>query len=114
MRRCGGSANAVTCVIAAGAITQVTAFALPPHHRMIDHGVTVGDRASFLTSLPYRMACAALAPQAAWDVGQAPASVPDNIRTFMGLVAITPDQTLLSNFPSQWPARVEVTTSSGR
>ena len=99
--------------IAAGAITQVTAFALPPHRRMIDHGVTMGDRASFLTSLPYRMACAALAPQAAWDVGQAPASVPDNIGTFMGLVAITPDQSLLANFPSRWPARVEVTTSSG-
>src|SRR5258707_6864718 len=48
--------------IAADSITQVTAFVLPPHRRMIDHGVTGGDRASFLTSLPYRLALAALAP----------------------------------------------------
>ena len=100
--------------VAADSITQVTAFVMPLHRRMIDHGVTVGDRASFLTSLPYRLALAALARHAAWDVGQAPASMPDEVRAFMDRVAIVPDETLLSNFPSQWPARVEVTTSSGR
>src|SRR5499427_1753447 len=51
--------------IAVETITQVTAFVLPPHRRMIDHGITVGDRASFLTSLPYRLAVAALVPHAA-------------------------------------------------
>jgi 2-methylcitrate dehydratase PrpD len=100
--------------IAVDTITQVTAFVLPPHRRMIDHGITVGDRASFLTSLPYRLALAALAPHAAWDVGQAPADVPDNIRVFMDRVAVAPDEALLSNFPSRWPARIEVMTSSGR
>jgi 2-methylcitrate dehydratase PrpD len=100
--------------VAAETITQATAFVLPPHRRMIDHGVTLDDRASFLTSLPYRLALAALAPHAAWDVGQAPAAVPDDIRAFMGRVAVAPDEALLSNFPSQWPARVEVVTSSGR
>jgi len=95
-------------------ITQVTAFVLPPHRRMIDHGVTIGDRASFLTSLPYRLALAALAPHAACDVGQAPAAVPDHIGAFMDRVAVAPDEALLSNFPARWPARIEVMTSAGR
>jgi 2-methylcitrate dehydratase PrpD len=99
--------------VPADAITQVSAFVLPPHRRMVDHGVTLGDRASFLTSLPYRLALAALSPHAAWDI-QAPAGVPDRIRTFMSRVAVVPDETLLANFPSQWPARVEVVTSSGQ
>jgi 2-methylcitrate dehydratase PrpD len=100
--------------IAVDTIAQVTAFVLPPHRRMIDHGITVGDRASFLTSLPYRLALAALAPQAAQHVGQAPADVPDPIRAFMDRVAVAPDEALLSNFPSRWPARIEVLTSAGR
>jgi 2-methylcitrate dehydratase PrpD len=96
------------------AITRMTAFVPPPHRRMIDHGVTAGDRASFLTSLPYRMAVAALAPQAAFDIAQAPAQVPEPIRAFMARIAIEPDDALMSNYPQDWPARVEVATSSGR
>jgi 2-methylcitrate dehydratase PrpD len=100
--------------VAADAIAQVTAFVLPPHRRMIDHGITVGDRASCLTSLPYRLALAALAPHKTWDVGQAPADVPDDIRAFMDQVAVAPDEALLSSFPSRWPARIAVVTPSGR
>jgi 2-methylcitrate dehydratase PrpD len=100
--------------VAVDTIARVTAFVLPPHRRMIDHGVTIGDRASFLTSLPYRLALAALAPHAAHDVGQAPADVPGHIRVFMDRVAVVPDEALLSNFPSRWPARIEVMTSSSR
>ncbi len=100
--------------VAADTITQVTAFVLPLHRRMLDHGIATGDRTSFLTSLPYRLALAALAPQAAFDVAQAPAQVPDHIRAFMAQVAVIPDETLLAEFPSRWPARIEVTTSSGR
>jgi 2-methylcitrate dehydratase PrpD len=100
--------------VAAAAITQVTAFVLPPHRRMIDHGITVADRASFLTSLPYQMAVAALAAQAASDILQAPEQVSDGIRAFIDRVAVEPDDALLPRFPRQWPARVEVVTSSGR
>jgi 2-methylcitrate dehydratase PrpD len=100
--------------VAADTITQVTAFVLPLHRRMLDHGIATGDRTSFLTSLPYRLALAAMAPQAAFDVAQAPAQVPDHIRAFMGQVAVIPDETLLAEFPSRWPARIEVATSSGR
>jgi 2-methylcitrate dehydratase PrpD len=99
---------------AADTITQVTAFVLPPHCRMVDHGITVGDRTSFLTSLPYRLALAALAPHAACDVAQAPVHVPDRVRAFMDQVAVAPDETLLAEFPARWPARIEVMTSSGR
>jgi len=99
---------------AADAITEVKAFVLPPHRPMIDHGVTVGDRASFLTSLPYHVAVAALSPQAAFEVGQSPAQVPDTIRAFMGRVAVEPDDALLASYPRQWPARVAAVTSSGR
>jgi 2-methylcitrate dehydratase PrpD len=100
--------------VAADTITQVTAFVLPLHRRMVDHGIAIGDRASFLTSLPYRLALAALAPHAAFDVAQAPAQVPDHLRAFMDQVAVRPDDTLLAEFPARWPGRIEVTTSSGR
>jgi 2-methylcitrate dehydratase PrpD len=81
---------------------------------MIDHGATAGDRASFLTSLPYRMAVAAIAPQAAFEVGQAPAQVAEPIRAFMARIAIEPDDALLADYPRHWPARVEAATLSGR
>jgi 2-methylcitrate dehydratase PrpD len=81
---------------------------------MIDHGVTVGDRASFLTSLPYRMAVAAVGPQAAFEVGQAPAQVAEPIRAFMARITIEPDDALLADYPRHWPARVEAATLSGR
>jgi 2-methylcitrate dehydratase PrpD len=100
--------------VAAEAVTAVNAFVLPPHRRMIDHGITAGDRASFLTSLPYQLARAALVPHAEADVGQAPVEVPDDIRAFMAKIAIAPDDALLSAFPRQWPARVEVLAASQR
>jgi 2-methylcitrate dehydratase PrpD len=98
--------------VAAATITHITAFVPPPHRRMIDHGVTIGDRASFLTSLPYRLAVEALGP-AETDVG-APADVPAAIRDFMACVAVEPDDALLADFPRTWPARLEVTHGTGR
>ena len=100
--------------VAPDAIREVKAFVLPPHRRMIDHGVTPGDRSSFLTSLPYHLAVAAVAPEAAFDVGQSPGEVPDTIRAFMGKVSVEPDDALLAHYPLEWPARVEAATSSGR
>ncbi len=41
-------------------IDSIRAFVLPPHRKMIDHGVQAGDRASHLTSVQYQMAAAAL------------------------------------------------------
>jgi 2-methylcitrate dehydratase PrpD len=98
----------------ADAIVDVKAFVLPPHRRMIDHGVTIGDRASFLTSVPYHLAVAALSPQDAFHAGQSPLQVPDNVRALMGKVSVEPDDALMTNYPLEWPARVAVATSSGR
>ncbi len=100
--------------VAPDAIREVKAFVLPPHRRMIDHGVVPGDRASFLTSLPYHLAIAALSPDAAFDVGQSPGEMQDTIRAFMGKVSVEPDDALMAHYPLEWPARVEVGTSPGR
>jgi 2-methylcitrate dehydratase PrpD len=113
--------QALTEILAAGvppgAITRVKAFVPPAHHRMVDHGVAIGDRSSFLTSLPYRLAVAALDPRAAFAAVQAPQEVAENIAAFMARVEvapIAPDDVLMADFPRQWPARVEVTTPAGR
>jgi 2-methylcitrate dehydratase PrpD len=97
--------------VEAAAITRVRALVPPPHRRMVDHGVTIGDRGSFLTSLPYQLALAALVPDAAPDVGQAHTQVPDGIADFMARVTVEPDDAL-AGFPQMWPARVEVSVSS--
>jgi 2-methylcitrate dehydratase PrpD len=99
--------------VPADSIAHVRAFVPSPHRAMIDHGVTVGDCASFLTSLPYRMAVAAVAPQAAFEAGQAPAQIAEPIRAFMARIAIEPDDALLAAYPRHWPARVEAVTLSG-
>jgi 2-methylcitrate dehydratase PrpD len=64
--------------------------------------------------LPYRLAVAALSPRDAFEVGQSPSEVPEHIRAFMARISIEADEALLAQYPQQWPARVEVTTSSGR
>ena len=70
--------------VAPAAMTQIKASVLPPHLRMIDHGVTAGDRASHLTSVQYCMAVAALAPHMAFDVRQSPPGLPPALRRLHG------------------------------
>jgi 2-methylcitrate dehydratase PrpD len=86
---------------------------LPPHHRMIDHGVVAGDRASHLTSLPYQMALAVLAPAATLDVGQSPAAVAEPVAALMAKITVTQNERLLARYPKVWPAHVRVATRSG-
>ena len=60
----------------AAVIARIGVAVLPPHLKMIDHGVTAGDRFSHLTSVPYQMAVAALAPDAGlWPERAARAAV---------------------------------------
>jgi 2-methylcitrate dehydratase PrpD len=95
-------------------ISQITAYVLPPHLKMIDHGVKPGDRASFLTSLPYQLAVAALSPTETTSLDCA-VSVPlPALQSFMMKITVTGDDALLSGYPAVWPARVVVTTPSGR
>jgi 2-methylcitrate dehydratase PrpD len=95
-------------------IAEIEAGVLPPHHGMLDHGVKVGDRASFLTSLPYRLALAALAPDAAFDVAQSPTEVPEPVAALMAKVTVTQNERLLARYPKVWPAHVRVATDAGK
>jgi 2-methylcitrate dehydratase PrpD len=99
--------------VAPESITEVHAFVLPPHLKMIDHGVVPGDRASHLTSLPYCMAVAAVAPKLAFDVRQSPPELSSAVRSFMSKIKLTADDGLLPEYPRIWQARVRVVANSG-
>jgi 2-methylcitrate dehydratase PrpD len=100
--------------IAPADISEIRASVLPPHLKMIDHGVVADDRASHLTSVQYCMAVAALAPDMAFDVQQSPPSLPPAICDFMEKITIEADETLLADYPRRWPARVHVVAGSRR
>jgi 2-methylcitrate dehydratase PrpD len=94
--------------IAPASMGEITVSVLPPHLKMIDHGVVGGDRASHLTSVQYCMAVAALAPEQAFDLQQAPLQLPPAVRTFMAKIKVEADDGLLADYPRSWPARVRV------
>jgi 2-methylcitrate dehydratase PrpD len=99
--------------VRAADIVAVRAAVLPTQRRMIDHGVIAGDRASYLTSLPYNMAVAALAPELANTLNPAKADVPAAVTDFIGRITVEPDEALLADYPQSWPAQVTVSTTSG-
>jgi len=100
--------------VSANTVSEVTAFVLPPHLKMIDHGVKPGDRASYLTSLPYQLAVAALQPEQMADLNLAVNVPMQSLQAFMARIEVVADDTLLADYPASWPARIVVTTSSGR
>src|SRR5262245_26729424 len=100
--------------VAPATMTAIKAAVLPPHLKMIGHGVTAGDRASHLTSLPYCMAVAAVAPELAFDVAASPARVPPAVRAFMDKITVEADERLLADYPRAWAARVSVDSAWGR
>jgi 2-methylcitrate dehydratase PrpD len=93
--------------VAPEAMTGINAGVLPPHRKMIDHGVTAGDRASHLTSVQYHMAVAAVAPERAFDLDQSD-DPPAAVRAFMEKITVEADEALLADYPRAWPARVSV------
>jgi 2-methylcitrate dehydratase PrpD len=100
--------------VAPEAMTEVKVAVLPPHLKMIDHGVKSGDRASHLTSVQFCMAVAALASHFAPDVGQSPVGLQPPLRDFMNKIKVKADESLLADYPRRWPARVTVTAGSAR
>ena len=94
-----------------GAITAIEVHVPPPYLAMIDHGVTAGDRASHLTSVPYRLALAACDPDALFDIAHNPPMVAERIQAFMQKVAVKADEALLAYYPKAWPARLAVRTA---
>ena len=100
--------------VSAAEISEVAVYVPPPHLKMIDHGVQAGNRASFLTSLPYQLALAALRPDQMSDLDQPADTALPPLQSFMAQVRVAGDETLLADYPIAWPARVVVATSSGR
>jgi 2-methylcitrate dehydratase PrpD len=97
--------------IAAADITAIEVSVPPPFLKMVDHGI-VGGRVSRLTSQPYQIALAVLAPDLAFDVAQS-SEVPTDVLRFMNKVTVRADDSLLENFPRQWHARARVRTQQG-
>jgi 2-methylcitrate dehydratase PrpD len=92
-------------------MTSVDVFVPPPYLKMTAHGVVPGDRASYLTSLPYHLAIAACDPDAEYDVGQTPASLSKDVQAFMAKVTVAADEALLAHYPATWPGRITVRTA---
>lgn len=100
--------------VRAGEISEITAYVLPPHLKMIDHGITPGNRASYLTSLPYQLTLAALQPACLAGLNLANEAPPLLLQAFMARVKVVADETLLADYPTHWPARIVVEAASGR
>jgi len=101
--------------LSANAITKIEAAVLPVHLKMIDHGVTPGDRFSYLTSVQYQMAVAALAPDDAYSIGGPAGPISAALQSFMAKITVRPDEGLrTAGYPQVWAAHVTVTTPNGR
>lgn len=85
-----------------------------PYLKMIDHGVVLGERTSFLTSVSYQMAQFAFDPDASLDPAQVRDSLPRVMEVFMTRISVRPDDDLLRHYPQAWPALVSVETRKGR
>jgi 2-methylcitrate dehydratase PrpD len=94
-------------------IARIGVAVLPAHQKMIDHGVTAGDRFSHLTSVPYQLALAALAPNAAYALTPGPLS--PAVSGFMKRVQLRAEEGLVAaNYPRAWAAHVTVATAQKR
>jgi 2-methylcitrate dehydratase PrpD len=91
----------------AARITAIEIAVPPSFVRMIDHGIVAGDRLSRLTSMPYQLGVAALAPEAAFDLAAA-SPIAADIEQFMSKVKVSGSENLLEGFPALWRARVRV------
>jgi 2-methylcitrate dehydratase PrpD len=95
-------------------IIEITAAVPPPHLKMVNHGVRPGDRASFMTSLPYQIAVAVLQVQNQLDLTPRPGTLSPAVQALMARITVKADDRLLANYPVQWPASVTVVTAQGR
>ena len=96
-------------------ILRIGVAVLPPHLKMIDHGVTAGDRFSHLTSVQYQLAVAAIAPDLAYGLSGPAGPIPPALAAFMSRIQVRAEEGLLSaGYPQAWPAHVTVTASKRR
>ncbi|AMN43020.1 MmgE/PrpD family protein [Rhodoplanes sp. Z2-YC6860] len=96
-------------------IVRIGVAVLPPHLKMIDHGVSMGDRFSFLTSVQYQLAVAAISPDAAYGLSAPNGPTPPDLLFFMERIKVRAEDSLLTaGYPQAWPAHVTVTTRAKR
>ena len=101
--------------VEAQSILRIGVAVLPPHLKMIDHGVTAGDRFSHLTSVQYQMAVAALAPDLAYGLSGPAGPISPALAAFMARIQVRAEEGLLTaGYPQSWPAHVTVTASGRR
>ena len=101
--------------VAPESIARIGVAVLPPHLKMIDHGVTAGDRFSHLTSLPYQMALAALTPDAAYGLSGPASAISPALSEFMARIKVRAEESVLgAGYPQAWAAHVTVTTRARR
>jgi 2-methylcitrate dehydratase PrpD len=99
--------------VAPDAVVRVGVAVLPPHLKMIDHGVAPGDRFSHLTSAPYQLALAAISPDDAFRL--TPGPIVPAVSSFMARIKVRAEEALLSaDYPRAWAAHVTVATHSKR
>ena len=100
--------------IAPESIARIGVAVLPPHLKMIDHGVTAGDRFSHLTSVQYQMAVAALTPDEAYRLSPS-GPLPQPVAAFMSRIQVRAEEGLLTaGYPQAWPVHITVTASRRR
>lgn len=85
----------------------------PAYLAMVNHGVVPGDRSSHMTSLPYQLVLAALAPENMYSLEFAPNPTPEAHKTWLGKITVSADDALNVHFPRAWPAAVEVISVAG-
>jgi 2-methylcitrate dehydratase PrpD len=99
--------------VAPADLREVRVAVPPPYLKMVGHGVTAGERLSHLTSLPYQVALAALAPESRFDVQATPAVISPALRGFMDKVTVAADDGLMKHYPAAWPAQLDAVTGKG-
>ena len=99
-----GQLELVASGIAAHSIIAVKAFVAAAASPMVDHGVKPADRGSVLTSLPYQIALAALAPERMQGQGpSAPARIPRKSKRSWAR-SRSRRRSHVGAFPSRWLA----------
>jgi 2-methylcitrate dehydratase PrpD len=107
-----GLLQIIDCGISGDAITALEVGVPPPYLRMINHGVEAGNRASYLTSIQFRLALAACDRARLYEVAYVPQQMSDDIKSFMQKISVAADPELLAHYPKAWPAKVIVRTAS--
>jgi 2-methylcitrate dehydratase PrpD len=94
-------------------IESVNVAVPPAYLAMVNHGVIPGDRSSHMTSLPYQLVLAAMAPEKMVLLDYAPSPTPPEQVALLSRIKVEADESLMAHFPRSWPARITVKAAVG-